>query len=237
MDMPRDLTLPSGLTIHEPVARLHAFCDSEYPYYDGITSTNPWAIEPIDVLATIAENAFLHQNVTAALIRTIHRALHEQCDVELAHIPEHAAIESFAGLSDPCLPLLASATKVRGVSLAVATKVLHRKRRELIPMLDSEIMKYYEGRFKLALGQSGYLSKMIKLAHSAPELPADIRRAAEVMSAFRDDLVGVHAHLAAIQQEIASQGYTLSRVRILELLIWMEVEPWGVYRSKDKTSL
>jgi hypothetical protein len=210
---PDALRLASGLAVADPLGRLLAFCAEEYAYYDAVLSTDPNRIDPVDVLVTVAMNSFVN---TADKVRSIHRGLAEACDRILGVIPEDADLRSFP------LPivgrLLAAACQVRGVLLPVATKVLHRKRRGLIPMLDSVLIEYY--------------------LRAGADLPraalGDSRRAGEaavpILEAFRADLTGAWDDLTAVTCTLAEFGFRLTPLRSLELLVWTETEPRKYYR-------
>ena len=138
----------------------------------------------------------------------------EHCDSLLAEIPEQADLLSFdLGV---VRNLLHEAVQVRQVLIPVATKVLHRKRRSLIPMLDSVVVRYYlpEGPF-------------------APF--EDSRRAADaavpVLTAFRKDLETGLEPLVDLCHALHQVGFVVTPLRVLELLVWTEVEPRGYYRS------
>ncbi len=210
----RNLQLTSGLTVADPLGRLFAFCAEEYAYYDIIPSTDPHRIDPVDVLVTVAMNSFVN---TADKVRSIHRGLAEACDSILGTIPEDADLRTFS------LPivgrLLAAACQVRGVLLPVATKVLHRKRRGLVPMLDSVLIDHY-----------------LRAGTGVPRAAfGDSRRAGEaavpILEAFRADLTGAWNDLTAVAARLAESGYQLAPLRILELLTWTETEPRGYYRG------
>src|SRR6266516_5068978 len=79
------LTLPSECDIEMPEARLSHFCREEYDYYDGIPSSAPDRIEPVDVLATVAMNSRVNN---APAVRAVHRGLARNCDSLLGRIPE-----------------------------------------------------------------------------------------------------------------------------------------------------
>ncbi len=100
----------------------------------------------------------------------------------------------------------------------VATKVLHRKRRQLIPMLDSVLIDYY-------------LSTGVKASRAALE---DGKRAGSavmpVVRRFREDLGKASGALEALKMELHEVGFNLSSVRILELMIWIQTEPRAYYR-------
>ncbi len=210
------LTLPSGLTFTDPVGRLVAFCAEEYDYYDAIPSGDPDHIDALDVLATVSMNSFVN---TADRVRSVHRGLAAACDPILATIPEDADLLDPEVDLDALERLLDAACQVRWVLVPVATKVLHRKRRRLIPMLDGVVNRHYIAATGQPLG-------------AALE---DGRRAAGaakvILEAFRADLRVVEGPLRDVQPELAGAGYPLSLVRILELLVWTEVEPQGYYRS------
>ena len=81
------------------------------------------------------------------------------------------------------------------------TKTLHHKRPALIPMLDSVIQKYLR----------------------EDDLGADApfgERALELVRGYKRDLDRNRTAMRTIRQEVASRGYALTEVRILDLLIW-----------------
>jgi Family of unknown function (DUF6308) len=168
------------------------------------------------VLATVSVNAFFR--VSADTVRRIHRGLVVACEPLLPRIPEDADLLTL----DPSLgtveQLLHAAVQVPFVLIPVATKVLHRKRRNLIPMLDNVVLAHY-------------------LKTAPQKLPAatqDKRKAAKVamvvLAHFRDDLRAAHAEIATMRESLAAEGFVLSPVRILELLVWTQVEERGYYR-------
>lgn len=210
------LTLLNGCTINDPLERIQQFCAEEYPYYDAIPSPTADEISPIDVLATVAVNAFYSAN--AAAMRRVHRELAAACDPLLPAIPQDADLLTF----DPSLAtvegLLHSAIQVPGVLTPVATKVLHRKRPRLIPILDNVVLAHY----------------LSATPQKLPSATQDKRRAAgvavRVLTQFRDDLKGTYHVIEPIRQRLLQDGYDLSPVRILEVLLWTQVEERGYYR-------
>ena len=48
---------------------------------------------------------------------------------------------------------------------------------------------------------------------------------------FRTDLIDSSDVIAEIRDGLGKAGYPLSRLRILEILVWIEKEPYGVYRN------
>lgn len=207
------IALPSGLVISQPIECLSRFCSEEYAYYDGLPAGNPDQVEPIDVLAAVSVNGFFRAN--AAAVRSVHRGLANACDGLLPRIQIDAALQS----ADPPLAelddLLRMAIGVRGVLTPLATKVLHRKHPNLIPMLDNVVLAYYFGG---------------KLPPATQDKSRASGVAAEAIQKFRDDLGAVQGGIAELALELAATGYSLSPVRILEVLIWISVEERGYYR-------
>jgi hypothetical protein len=134
------LELASGCTIERPLYRLKWFCEGEYAYYDAIPSANPNRIDPLDVLVTVAMNSFVN---SATRVHRVHQGMAVTCEPILATIPEDADLVDLDLWSGPLRELLHEAVQVQGVLIPVATKVLHRKRRSLVPMLDSVVLRHY----------------------------------------------------------------------------------------------
>jgi hypothetical protein len=87
---------------------------------------------------------------------------------------------------------------IKGVGFSKMTKALHPKRPALIPMLDSVVQQY--------LGTPS--------AHSFGE------RATELVRSYKQDLDRNRLALDELKRELASRGYSLTEVRILDVLIW-----------------
>jgi Family of unknown function (DUF6308) len=119
------------------------------------------------------------------------------------------AIDPDASLAEgtnsvPWLPLkqlFDAFADIRGVGFSKMTKTLHRKRPALIPMLDSVVQKYLEDD---DLGA---------------ETPFG-ERALGLVRGYKRDLDRNETALRAVRQELATRGYALTEVRILDLLIW-----------------
>ncbi len=212
-----DPVLVSGLSIERAEERLSAFCAEEYAYYDAVASIEPDQIDPMDVLVTVAVNSFVN---SADRVRSVHRGLSQACDLILQEIPEDADLAAPDVDLEVVEQLLSAACRVKWVLVPVATKVLHRKRRRLIPMLDSVLIEYYR-----ATG--------VDVSSAALE---DGNRAGTaampILAAFRTDLVAAMPDLIDLQGTLASQGFHLSTLRILEVLLWLQTEPRGYYRDE-----
>jgi hypothetical protein len=105
--------------------------------------------------------------------------------------------------------------------VATATKVLHRKRRFLIPMLDSVVLRHY-----LTGNPSSY---RVCVESDYKNRAAD--GAMDAVLVFHRDLVGAQAEIESIRLSLDRQGFALSPVRILEVLVWTQTEAAGMYRA------
>jgi hypothetical protein len=141
----------------------------------------------MDVLATVSVNSFV---TDAARVRRIHRGLAAACDGLLAGIPRDAHLldTDVAAVEG----LLAAACEVPGVLVPVATKVLHRKRPHLIPMLDNVMLAHYF----VSLGRPERVGRSQNKRRAA--LVARI-----ALEAFRTDLKEADRVLVDVAEQLA----------------------------------
>jgi hypothetical protein len=213
------IALPSGISVADPIDRLRRFCQQEFDYYDGVPGGNPDCIEPIDVLATVGINSRID---TALKVRTVHRSAAAACNRLLQALPHDADLLTFEPL-DQVVELLAAAMTSKFVLLASACKVLHRKRPRLVPVLDSVVVKHY---------LTG-LAQARLLARSWESRPGATEAAGVVLAAFREDLLAVRAELEGLALELSAEGFPLSLVRILDIIVWTETEPSRSYITTE----
>jgi hypothetical protein len=112
---------------------------------------------------------------------------------------------SLAATADlvPWLPLgqlFGAFAGIRGVGLSKMTKALFPKRPALIPMLDSIVHKYLQDD---DLGAQALFAE----------------RALGLVRGYQRDLDRNQAAVRTVRQELARDGYQLTEVRILDLLI------------------
>lgn len=88
-----------------------------------------------------------------------------------------------------------------GIAVAIAAKTLHKKRPQLIPVVDDYVSRFFAGRPGSSLGWAG-----------ATRL---------IFDEFRPQLL---ANIEAIDEvALALDGFKLSRCRILDIAIWRHV--------------
>jgi hypothetical protein len=208
------LELRSGLRVENPAGIASRMMAEEWPYYDGVPNGDWDRIEPVDVLVTVAVNSFVSD---AAKVRRIHRGMAVACDLLLGKIPRDAGL--IGTESSVVEQLIAAACSVPGVLVPVATKVLHRKRPALVPMLDNVVLRYYVehlGRPEL-IDRSQDKSKAASVATIA-------------LQEFKEDLRQAEPMLTELVDRLEQERMPVTTVRLLELLLWCAVEPAGYYR-------
>jgi hypothetical protein len=212
----KTIRLRSGLEITNPAERLLRFCREEYDYYDGVPNGHPDRIEPLDVLATVGLNSRID---TAVKVRTVHRGMAAACDPLLPQLPRDADLLTFEPL-DPVHELFAAAMTSKYVFLSAACKVLHRKRPWLIPVLDGVVVGHYLGR----------LEERTLLARSWESRPAAAEAGRLALLELREDLDRAQDDIEELREGLKGEGFPLSHVRVLDILVWTETETAGSYR-------
>jgi len=204
------LRLPSGLTIQNPFAKLLAFAKEEYATYDAVTTELDSTITIHDILLSVMMNSWL----MAPRGRSVYRA-RERIGRGLAGIPPEASLldDHDAIPWDGIHALFNEFETIKGAKLAVATKILHRKRPKLIPIFDKVVLSYYEETHPDLRG--------LKMG------PVAVR----AMEVFRDDLLAVREGIGALASDLAERGFSLTPVRVLEALLWIECRKAEPYYS------
>jgi hypothetical protein len=208
---------PRAMVISISTPRLLTFLQAEWHYHDGIEDPEPGRITVIDILAPVMVNAY--GGAGANRLHGVYEGLVKSVEPMLAQIPADADLRDYDPGSPQLRELFEAAVSIKGVLVPVATKVLHRKRRRLIPMLDNVVLAHY-----LKVGGPD------KLPWRTQDKARAAQVAVEVLSLFREDLIACYEPLSALSSMAAEAGRPVTPLRILELLIWSEVEPKGYYR-------
>ena len=118
----------------------------------------------------------------------------------LRDIPPGASLAARTVPWAPLTRLFGSFGEIRGVGFAKTTKALHGKRPALIPILDSVVQAY--------------------LASDEPAPDGFGERATALVRSYEQDLDRNRTALLEAKRTLAGRGYTLTEVRILDVLIW-----------------
>jgi hypothetical protein len=166
-----------------------------YRYYDAI-DTDERVVGPVDVLTTAA----LHPGLSRADLAYFHDHAAELSDW-LAELPNDVMLRDAGDATVEYLSRLTTWTNAP--SLTLLSKVLHRKRPLLIPLVDRHVLDWY----RPVTGE--------RTATRAWPL---------LLRALRDDLTEMNALLLAIMNGMLEKelGRQLSHVRLADIIVWME---------------
>jgi hypothetical protein len=195
----RSIILRRGIEVKGPLEVALRFLEA-YPESAADLSSGPASFDESDLRRANRGGARISAAEIAAILGRrgeIESALREiHPDASLAaptgSIPWRSLTKLFEAFAD-----------IRGVGLSKMTKTLHKKRPALIPMLDSVVQSYLtaDDPRTRSTGSFG-------------------QRAATLVRSYKEDLDRNRAPLHELQRELASRGYRLTEVRILDLLIW-----------------
>ena len=166
-------------------------------FFDAVPDSVPDALQPIDVLAATALGA---GPSPADLVWFWQQQ--GEIDAFLQAVPAHAHLESaeeriLARVRELPAILIPSTT----VTLSLLTKVLHRKRPALIPLLDKAVLEQYR--------------------HLVPERGSGAAWP-HLLDALRADLVLNRQPLAQVAAALTPRLPTPpSPLRIIDIIIWM----------------
>jgi Family of unknown function (DUF6308) len=170
-----------------------AYSSYEFPALSG-----PMAFDESDLRAANRGGARISAAEMAAILER-----REEIDSALRGLDPAASLEG-ATASVPWEPLkrlFDCFAEIRGVGYSKLTKTLHRKRPALIPILDSVVRAY--------------------LTQDEPSLPTPFGEyATALVRLTKEDLDLNSRALGELQRELASRGHRLTKVRILDILIW-----------------
>ena len=207
------LTLKSGLSVREPLAKLRRFCEGEYALYDAVCTPQDNELTVHDILLSVAVNSRLDAKGLSSVWR------------EKWRIEQHLRLLApTLDLADPdaeipwdtVVGMFGEFEHIRHAKLAVASKILHKKRPSLIPMMDDVIRRYCEQAYP-----------------SYAWSPKCGPLSGQLMQHFRQDLIAAQLELQALASRLGAAGYPLTLVRLLEMLVWIETEPRGYYRQLE----
>lgn len=206
MNVLRIPSLPRGL--RNPEETLRGFVGEEYEAYDAVAVMTDNVLRPEEIALSVMVNS----RISGAVGRDIYRQ-RGPVEAALAAIdPKVSICDSEASIPWQSVERAISALcSVSGAKVAVATKILHKKRPRLIPILDSVMDAHYAVAPEKGRTWGGYTVALMRL--------------------FRRDLLAVKTEVGQMARALAAKGISLTPCRILEFLLWAAKEPRGYYES------
>ncbi len=202
------------LVVDEPEELLLAYVDPDgpyaYPAYDELVTNGSSELVDGDLLAPSLLDAHVDY-ARFVLLKRMLPALREGMAALPPTALEDTDDKGIAAVAR-CFAVLDEAVYARaGARGTIVSKVLHRKRPDLIPLYDSRIWTAYTVSGAIGRGsQRPWVEVMQALCHS-----------------MRADLRHNLPEFQALQATAAEKGARLTLLRILDVLVWMSSEPPG----------
>ena len=200
------------LPIEEPEELLLAYVEPDgayaYPAYDELVTNGSADLVDGDLLAP----SLLGAHVDYARFVLLKRMLPTLCEAWTSLPPTALEDTNDAGIAAVarCFAVLDEPVFAgKGVRGTIVSKVLHRKRPDLIPLYDSRIWTAYTttGAVPRSTKRS-WVEFMQLLCHS-----------------MQNDIRHNLAEFESLRQAAADNGARLTLLRILDILVWMSSEP------------
>jgi Family of unknown function (DUF6308) len=193
------LVLRGGVEVEQPLELALEFLTA-YSGYEIGDASGPMSFDESDLRLANRGGARISAVQIAAILERrgeIERAL------RTIHPGASLADETGSIPWVPLTRLFDAFADIRGVGFSKMTKALHPKRPALIPMLDSVVQAYLTSGDPETTSSGSFGERAIALVRS-----------------YKRDLDRYRAPLHELQRELASRGYRLTEVRILDILIW-----------------
>jgi hypothetical protein len=195
------IELRNGKRFDDPMALARRFIheDGSYAKYD-----EPYVAQNNVISRTEVELVRCFKARTGKTVENRILARRAEIDSVLERIPAKSTLfdDIDTTVWDALEELLSIMISIKGVDISVATKVLHKKRPALIPILDSVVRDYL-----LAVDSIGKTKKRGKLA-------------VELMRSYKRDLDANTDTLRRLRADLKRVGLYLTECRILDMFVW-----------------
>jgi hypothetical protein len=209
-----ELRLRNGVVIADPLTDALSFIrsDGTYQGYDAVAS-DPWDLSEVDLHLANRMIARMGRAEWAAVL-----SRRDQVRAALEPVPVSASLAEPADKVpwDSLRRLYASLDDLPGIGLARATKILHKKRPALVPILDEVVVRYLRSVSRLLgprLTRTGRMDRDLVVSVAGSQ-------ALELTRAYHDELQGVLRVLSCVQAELGRRGYGLTECRLLDIYLW-----------------
>jgi hypothetical protein len=200
--------------IPDPSNKLLEFLRNEWELYDKVEVAQDSTLTLYDILLSVMMNSRLN---TAGKVRSIWVGK-GAVEGALGRIPPEAALTDEDAPWDDLCALMDAFCRIKFAGPAVATKILHKKRPVLIPIVDSVV-----GEYLRSCREEPY-----------PRGTSEGWRVTENIKVFREQLVRCLPDVERLCEVASRAGMRVTPVRAFEVLMWIQCEPNGYYRPKSE---
>jgi len=208
------IRLSNGFVFNRPEERIREYCSIEVyrdigyrgGYDDHHNVTDIVTAEDVEAANNLYANISLRDRRRMIGNPGISSTLASVRDTELGGIPD----EEWDSVKAAIRPLLAEFLSIPGVKLAKATKVLHLKRPQFIPILDSLVVKFLT---KNDLEENIFSEdELLQIGIASLEMA-------------RTDIIANRPAFRELQARLADLPTPLTAARIYDILCWTQ-EKW-----------
>ena len=185
------------------------FAEGAWDLYDGVAVVPNSDLTVCDIILSVALNSQLDTRNKIWHVWQQKRAIEEA----LTRIPSTLSLSAEQVPWEDLFYLFEAFCSAKYAKEAVATKVLHKKRPALIPIYDRVVGEYFRPHIDARVWQRGGAAFLI-----------------QYMQLFRQELLTHEHEIDRLCALAAEQGWLITPVRMLEVLIWIEYDPLASYR-------
>lgn len=209
------IKLRDDIVFDNPQSRIQEYCEIEVCQgYDDKHSVND-IITKEDVLAAneLYANINRYDRYESKRLlsrsKSISRILSTISNVDILHVKG----DEWPDLRNKVGGLLDQFLSVKGIGIAKATKILHLKRPNLFPVLDSYVIKF-----------------LLDIDISQEDKPDQRRIALEALDLIRETMVKQRAEFEKLGEKLSVLPIPLTAVRVFDILCWT-AEKWDIRRK------
>ena len=182
------------------------FTQGSWDIYDGVEVANDANLTVCDIVLSAGLNSRINRNKLWQIWQ--HK---QQIENHLNNIPNDITLEAEHIPWDELADLFDSFCQIKFVKEATTTKILHKKRPNLIPVCDSVLYTHFKSQLREVWNRGGgvFIVKFMQL--------------------FREILLTHRPEIYSLCEFTKEEGWPVTPVRLLEVLIWIEDEPNGEY--------
>jgi hypothetical protein len=203
------------LTIVNVDRLLRGYVSRRYWLYDGVRVPQDRHLGVTEIALANMVNSRMSGNTAEEIWCIRHEIGKALADIPTKITTDQPVVRSVLG-EKGIERAVAAMCKVRRVKLATATKILHKKRPSIIPILDRVVESYYwknreRGEYRME-DWGVYAVALIK--------------------AFHQDLQSVADQINELRKWTVSNRTPLTECRILEVLMWIQLGGYAKYFLK-----
>jgi hypothetical protein len=194
----------TGFQVRKPRELVIGFIRHWYPMYDGVKVPENNVLRVMEIALSVMLNSRISGNTGGVIWRDARKQVEAALAIiprgkDLLDEPGEAPVPGESGISQAVNAMC----KVRHCKLAVATKILHKKRPGIIPIFDSKVAEHYSPHCSLNAKDctwGDYVIALTRLVHK--------------------DMLSVASELRELRKAAKDNGTPLTGCRILNVLIW-----------------